>query len=376
MRPFPPLPDRSLPPSSHPLPQLVQAEVGQKATQSQVSVRRGKPRLIPTDLADIRRPIVNEFLRSKQLSVNTRRNYERELLRFLSWTELSFRELTTNHLSHYRDYLVDSPWRKCRTAIGEEVTPLKNSSVNVALSALRTFFEWLELTHEDLLVKNPMRGLDLLKVTEPGAQALSDKELARVWTALSFLGETQVRDTALIHVLNHGLRADEAVSLNLGSILEQHQLFIAKSKNNEQRQVPLNQDCRAAIAQYLQERQQQGELLTPTSPLFLSMHPNPAWKEQRLSYHGVYLVVEKVGAYAEISTLHPHRFRHTYATNLLRSGVDPTYAKILTGHKDERSFRRYVKAVEQEEAIKAYYRAIGEDIHTGKLFESTSDYFS
>jgi integrase/recombinase XerD len=76
----------------------------------------------------------------------------------------------------------------------------------------------------------------------------------------------------------------------------------------------------------------------------------------RLSYHGIYFAVERIGELAGLPDLHPHQFRHTGATELLRMGMDPAHARLLTGHTDERSFRRYVLAVEQEAAIAAYYR--------------------
>ncbi|MHC5827211.1 MAG: site-specific integrase, partial [Nostoc sp.] len=58
---------------------------------------------------------------------------------------------------------------------------------------------------------------------------------------------------------------------------------------------------------------------------------------------------------------HPHSFRHTYATDLLLLGVDPSHARKLTGHQSEKAFRRYTLRSEQEAAIAAYYRAIGEE---------------
>jgi integrase/recombinase XerD len=42
-------------------------------------------------------------------------------------------------------------------------------------------------------------------------------------------------------------------------------------------------------------------------------------------------------------------------------GLDPSHAKHLTGHQSEKAFRRYTLRSEQEAAIKAYYRAIGEE---------------
>jgi len=50
-----------------------------------------------------------------------------------------------------------------------------------------------------------------------------------------------------------------------------------------------------------------------------------------------------------------------YATNLLFQGLDPSHAKRLTGHQSEKAFRRYTLRSEQEAAIAAYYRAIGEE---------------
>ncbi|OWY62653.1 integrase, partial [cyanobacterium TDX16] len=82
---------------------------------------------------------------------------------------------------------------------------------------------------------------------------------------------------------------------------------------------------------------------------------------ERLSYHGIYFAIEKIGELAEIPQLHPHSFRHTYSTELLLMGVDPTHARKLTGHQSEKAFRRYTLRGEQSSAIAAYYRASGEE---------------
>lgn len=53
--------------------------------------------------------------------------------------------------------------------------------------------------------------------------------------------------------------------------------------------------------------------------------------------------------------------RLPYATELLLQGLDPTHARKLTGHKNELAFKRYTLRSEQEAAIAAYYRVIGEE---------------
>lgn len=127
------------------------------------------------------------------------------------------------------------------------------------------------------------------------------------------------------------MRAGEIVALNVAAF-DGRLLFIADTKNNEPRLVPLKKESRHALQQYLTWRETQGETLSGDRPLILSHHV--VRRGQRLSYHGIYFAVEKIGELAEIPDLHPHAFRHTYATELLLQGIDPTHARKLTGHKN------------------------------------------
>ena len=61
------------------------------------------------------------------------------------------------------------------------------------------------------------------------------------------LGETKPRDLALIHLLSHGLRAGEIVALNVGAF-DGRLLFLADTKTNEPRLVPLRKVSAARIA--------------------------------------------------------------------------------------------------------------------------------
>ena len=114
---------------------------------------------------------------------------------------------------------------------------------------------------------------------------------------------------------------------------------------------------------YFEERREAGENLSPERPLILSLQgagkgdPGSIGEATRLSYHGIYCAVEKIGNLAGLPDLHPHLFHHTYATELLLMGVNPTHARRLTGHKSEQAFRRYTLRGEQEAAIAAFYQA-------------------
>jgi integrase/recombinase XerD len=308
----------------------------------------GEARRPPTDIRFVK---VLEFLRSNNLSLNSRKLYERELKRFLGWSELHYHELRPRHLGQYKEYLMS----EVQTDAGK---PLSKSSINAGLAAIKSFFKWLTMTYPELLATNPTIGVKLEKIPLPPAQSLTPEQMEKVWAALELLGETKQRDTALVHILSHGLRAGEIVELNVGSF-DGKLLFLPDTKTNEPRLVPLRKESREVLTEYLRSRCDGGEELNSLTPLMISHHAS--YKGERLSYHGIYFAVEKIGEIAGIEDLHPHSFRHTYATDLLLLGVDPGHARKLTGHQSEKAFRRYTLRSEQQAAIAAYYRAIGEE---------------
>jgi integrase/recombinase XerD len=334
-----------------PFVRLIITDRDESAQSSTVenSLSRSGRSLSPVPTSDIRWPGVQEFLRSSNLAPNSRKLYERELKRFLSWTHLPWSELQPRHLSQYKTYLMELEV--------SEGKPLAKNSLNSALTALKSFFRWLSEIHPEQCPKNPTSGVKLERVPLPSAQSLAPDEMARVWQAIAQRDITQLRDLALVQLLSHSLRAGEVVAANVGDF-DGRLLYLTQTKNKQPRLVPLSAAGQQAIQDYLDWRQQQGETVSPESALILSHHPG--WEGQRLSYHGIYFAIEKIGELAALPDLHPHQFRHTGATELLRMGLDPAHARRLTGHTDERSFRRYTLAAEQEAAIAAFYRIQGE----------------
>ncbi|MBV9389812.1 MAG: phage integrase N-terminal SAM-like domain-containing protein, partial [Chroococcidiopsidaceae cyanobacterium CP_BM_ER_R8_30] len=185
----------------------------------------------PHDLCWIK---VQEFLRSSGLSPNTRRAYERELKRFLNWTELHWQELRSRHIGQYKEYLMEQ-------VETEQKKRLSKNSINTALTALKSFFNWLSLTYPEVLSANPTVGVKFEKVPIPPAQSLTEEQVQQVWAALEHLDETQQRDTVLVHILSHGLRAGEIVTLNIAAF-DGRLLFLADTKTDEPRLVPLRRE--------------------------------------------------------------------------------------------------------------------------------------
>jgi integrase/recombinase XerD len=99
--------------------------------------------------------------------------------------------------------------------------------------------------------------------------------------------------------------------------------------------------------------------IAPESPLFLSESNNS--KGQRLSYWGVYKVVKDLAEIAGVEDSHPHRGRHTVATEMVSRGMDPLLARQITRHKSEKSFERYSKRALQKQAEAQFLQAFGEE---------------
>lgn len=301
-----------------------------------------QPSSLPTDLRKVR---VEEFLKARSFSANSQKAYRRELYRFLTWTDKPISQITPRHITQYKEYLQSF---------------LADSSVNRALAALKSFFGWFKEAYGDALSDDPSKTVSLNRLPSPPARDLSDLEVAALQEAvLQRPLATLLRDTAIVYVLLHGLRAGEVAALNLGDY-DGIRLYIRKGKDDSSGTVPLNQAARGALNSYLQERRAQGERFSPKNPLFLSHSPIRG-VSPRLGYQGIYYLIKELGQAAEIVDLTPHRLRHTYATKLLLKGMDSLHARTLTRHKSEVSFKRYAKRALEAAAERAFYQAIGEE---------------
>lgn len=202
--------------------------------------------------------------------------------------------------------------------------------------------------------------IDLERQEEPQAAHIDAEKLGELWAVLELEEKTRVRDRAIIAVLSHGLRASEASALNVeswnGKILTVH-----RSKGQNVSQVPLGREARRHLEAYLGWRSQQGGAFEPVPESAMFLCQDPKHSGQRLGYQGLHKMVKKLGAIAGVKDIHPHRFRHSFGTEVTRRGVDPLYGKELMGIKSDRVFERYTKGVFKQAAADAYLRAIGEE---------------
>ncbi len=143
-------------------------------------------------------------------------------------------------------------------------------------------------------------------------------------------GPLALRDRALLELMYAcGLRASEAVGLQLADIDLEEGLLCARGKGSKERIVPVGRQALLAAGAYLRggrpllvgERVQSRLLVN---------HRGGA-----LTRQGLYKIVQGHARRAGLEEkMSPHTLRHTFATHLLAGGCDLRSLQEMLGHAD------------------------------------------
>ena len=237
------------------------------------------------------------------------------------------------------------------------------ASVNRYMASLRSFFRFL--VSEKLIANDPMwkRGsrqsrrllpkLDksLPKILDRSSMdallsAPSDKQLIR--NALS--RPIAIRDLAILEVLYAtGLRVSELVSVNLSDLDLHTRVLRVLGKGTKEREVIMGNQAKSALEVYLSDSRPVLLKDRTTTALFLSK------SGLALGKRSVQYIVSKYGDLALGSRVHPHLFRHTFATHILDGGADLRVVQELLGHASPATTQIYTH-VSLSESRKVYMK--------------------
>ncbi len=302
---------------------------------------------------------VSCFLADREVRPNTKRVYERQLRRFQRWLKgKTWEQVTDWDLTCYKNYLKEAPNQQ---RAGESLSP---ATINQAIAAIQSFFKWLSVKR--YIQYNPVLTLEKVKADPIEVKDLEIRTVRSLEEALSFRGQLEVRDRALLETLKHGLRAEEVSGLNVGDY-HNEQLHIREAKWDSVGIVPLSPQARKALDSYLGWRLSRGMDVSSEAPLFLSQsHRN--WGE-RLGYRAIYNVIKDLAQNAGLEDIHPHRLRHTFGTQLIAEGMNPEFARKLMRIKSPQVFERYSKRGLEQRSKDAFYEIVGQS-ESGLFSES------
>ncbi|QGG48860.1 tyrosine-type recombinase/integrase [Heliorestis convoluta] len=259
-----------------------------------------------------------DFLLERGASQRTIEAYTEDVMSYCTWHQQSQgsipkpEEITSIDLREYQSYL-----RNNRS--------MKPASLNRRLIGLKSYLKWAEeVGYIDRLPTFPK----LARQQKSPPKALERKEQNRLLRQVE--RKAKARDTALIRLmLSCGLRVGEVVSLKTTDInMGERQGFVTvrSGKGFKWREVPVPNEARKAIQEWLEEREQKK---IETEWLF----PSRDCLKDPLSIRRVEQILTDYAQRSGIENLTPHTLRHTAATNMIQSGADIVTVATVLGHE-------------------------------------------
>jgi integrase/recombinase XerC len=202
---------------------------------------------------------------------------------------------------------------------------LSPRSIQRRLSAARTFYEFL--MREGHCARNPAQGVRAPKTKKRLPATLDADQMGRL-LAFRVDDTLSARDKAIMELFySSGLRLAELVSLDVAAVDLADRTVRVLGKGSKTRIVPVGRKGLYALRAWLKERA--GLVKTGMDRLFVGRSGRP------LSARAVQLRVGAWGRRQGIGVhVHPHMFRHSFATHLLESSGDLRGVQELLGHAD------------------------------------------
>lgn len=278
-----------------------------------------KPAPSPEGHPDLQQKI-KLFLSGKHLeglSEGTIKDYGIELRVFSSKVQKAAIEITTADLRLY---------------LGE-FDYLKSSSLSTKLSVLKSFFSWL--TSEDILPKDPTRKIKPPKKEQRVPKALTIEELEMIREAC-----ITPRERALVEVLYAtGGRLSEIQKMDREEIDYQAMSVLVVGKGNKERPIYFSFKAMYHLRKYLMRR-------TDDVPaLFITERK----EYRRLSARGIQREIKIIADRSGVKkNVHPHIFRHTFATLMLNNGADLVAVQGLLGHSNPATTQIYATLTDEK----------------------------
>lgn len=275
-------------------------------------------------MMETREYLLDKFIESleiRNLSAHTITAYRKDIELFFAFCadrDLAIEDIESSDIRSFIGLRVDTDQKK--------VTTVKRE-----IASIRQFMQWA--THnnflesdnsQDVKVKNRSQYLPHVIDIETINRLLDqpappEPQQAQLW----------VRDKAIMELFySTGMRLKELHTLNVGNLDSRALLVRVTGKGNKDRVIPFGKKARDAIeAWYFVYRQWTNSEPKHNSPLFISL------RGKRLAYSQI---AQRIGVQAKRAgfdvSVHPHLFRHSFATHMLSGTGDIRAVQEMLGH--------------------------------------------
>ena len=256
-------------------------------------------------------------------SENTRRAYMSDLSIWTAWCRRNSRDPLDVQADAVSRFLLEA-----------RIEGRKKSSIQRLGAVLRSFAKFLQ--YDGQTDKVP-RLAPLPSREEKLPEILNENEIQRIINACEDGTALGKRDRAYIELAyGAGMRASELCGLRLRDLDPGSGILYARGKGDKERAVPYMGAPRRAVEEYIAEYRPQLDK-NKAEWLFLSRNGKQLHRET------LWVILHKRGEAAGVPAkrLHPHVLRHTFATVLIRNGMDQRTLQELLGHSSIMTTEKY-----------------------------------
>ncbi len=206
---------------------------------------------------------------------------------------------------------------------------LAGSSAGRYYSSIKGFFKYL--LANNYIDTNPVEKIPPPRPAKNLPGVLSYNEIESILSAPDTEDKLGLRDKALLELLYAcGTRVSELINIKISDLFLQDEIIRVFGKGSKERLIPIGSSAINWIREYLvKSRPLIMKKALSENYLFLNA------RGSKLSRMGVWKIVDRYAKEAGITKeIHPHTFRHSFATHLIEGGADLRAVQEMLGHAD------------------------------------------
>ncbi|HSP87184.1 MAG TPA: site-specific tyrosine recombinase XerD [Ignavibacteriaceae bacterium] len=272
-------------------------------------------------------PGLNTFLKEylnilrleKSLSENTISSYRNDLVSLINFLESE----TIKDFSQVNYKLLNSFFKKL-----EELGLGKTSAARY-YSSIKGFFNYLFLNK--YIESNPIERVSSPKLSKTLPAVLTFEEMEKILSVPDVNDKLGLRDKSILEVLYAcGLRVSELKDLKISNLFFDEEIIRVFGKGSKERLVPIGSSAIKWTKEYLIKSRPLLEKKSKSEGIVFLNN-----RGTKLSRMGLWKIVERYTKEAGVEReVHPHTFRHSFATHLLEGGADLRAVQEMLGHAD------------------------------------------
>lgn len=246
--------------------------------------------------------------------------------------DIKIKDITNSMLE---DFIASLEKRKSRN---EEDILLKTTTQMRIIQGVRALFRFLLMS--DIIDKNPAEHLTTPYLEKKLPDILERREIKQMMDVIDVSSHHGFRNRLTIELLYAtGMRVSELVNLKLSDIKCKEEYLDIIGKGNKERFIPIDKKVLGDLEFYIEKYRPKEKIKDEyRNYVFLSEKQG-----RQLTRQFIFKMLREVAAMAGIrKNVHPHIFRHSFATEMIRAGANLVAVKEILGHVSIASTEVYI----------------------------------